>query len=306
MEASYVGLWERGELAARVEEAIRRLASCDLCPRRCNVDRLHDERGKCRTGRLAVVSSYGPHFGEEAPLVGRAGSGTIFFANCNLACIFCQNHDISHGGEGVAVEAEQLARIMVSLQNRGCHNVNLVSPTHVVAQILEAMLLAVGMGLRIPLVYNTGGYDSVETLRLLEGVVDIYMPDMKYSDDRVARTLSGIPRYVGVNRAAVKEMHRQVGDLVLDDRGIAVRGLLIRHLVLPEGLAGTEGVASFLGEEVSRDSYVNVMDQYRPCFQARSHPSLGRRISREEFRRAVESMKAAGITRLDDRRLWDI
>ncbi len=301
MVASYVGLWEIGELARRAEESVLRLASCELCARRCGADRLHGRQGKCRTGRAAGVSSYGAHFGEEAPLVGSRGSGTIFFACCNLACIYCQNHEISHLGEGMPANREALARTMVALQSRGCHNVNLVSPTHVVPQILEALVVAAGMGLRIPLVYNTGGYDTVETLRLLEGVVDIYMPDMKYSDDGVGLVLSGVAGYAEANRAAVKEMQRQVGDLVLDERGLAMRGLLVRHLVLPEGLAGTEGVAAFLAREVSRDCYVNVMDQYRPAFRAWDHPALSRRISRAEYRCAVDAARATGLTRLDQR-----
>lgn len=296
---SYVRLWETGELAERAAEAVQRLAHCELCPRRCGVDKLRDARGKCRTGRQAVVSSYGPHFGEEPPLVGRHGSGTLFFANCNMACIYCQNHEISHLGEGVSTGTEQLARIMVALQNRGCPNVNLVSPSHVVPQLLESLVMAAGMGLRVPLVYNTGGYDAVDTLRLLDGVVDIYMPDMKYSDERVARALSGVAGYVEANRAAVQEMHRQVGDLVMDEGGVARRGLLVRHLVLPDGLAGTEGVAAFLAQQLSLHTYVNVMDQYRPCFQAWNHPALRNRTSREEFRQALAIVRTQGLTRLD-------
>lgn len=299
MVASYVRLWKTGELAKRADEAVRRLSRCDLCPRRCRVDRLRGETGQCRTGRLAVVSSYGPHYGEESPLVGRYGSGTVFFANCNLSCIFCQNSEISHEGRGDPVTTEQLALAMVALQNRGCHNVNLVSPSHVVPQILEALVLAVERGLQVPLVYNTGGYDALETLHLLDGVIDIYMPDMKYADDRVAKTLSGVDGYVRVNRAAVKEMHRQVGDLEVDGRGIAVKGLLVRHLVLPGDLAGTEQTASFLAREISPSTYLNVMDQYRPCFRAFGHPQIGRRITREEYRQAVAAAKAVGLTRLD-------
>ena len=298
MVASYVELWKTGELARRAEDALDRLSHCELCPRRCGADRLAGKTGKCRTGRLAVMSSYGAHFGEEPPLVGRYGSGTIFFTNCNLECIYCQNHEISHGGQGDPVEAEQLALVMVALQRRGCHNVNLVSPSHVVPQILEALVLAAGMGLQVPLVYNSGGYDSLETLRLLEGVVDIYMPDMKYSDEETGRTLSGVANYPAVNREAVREMHRQVGDLLLDQRGIAERGLLVRHLVLPGGLAGTEAVVGFLAREVSPNSYLNVMAQYRPCFRAGSHPTLRRYPTRHEFDRAVAAAKAAGLSRL--------
>ncbi|MGI5836483.1 MAG: radical SAM protein, partial [Chloroflexota bacterium] len=241
---------------------------------------------------------------EESPLVGRYGSGTVFIANCNLSCIFCQNSEISHEGRGDLVNAEQLAIIMLALQNRGCHNVNLVSPTHVVPQILEALVLAVEKGLRVPLVYNSGGYDALETLQLLDGVVDIYMPDMKYSDDQIAKKLSGVSGYVPANRAAVKEMHRQVGDLEVDERGIAVRGLLVRHLVLPGDLAGTEQTASFLAQQISPNSYLNVMDQYRPCFRAFGHPQIGRRITRDEYQQAIAMAKAAGLTRLDSCRSY--
>jgi putative pyruvate formate lyase activating enzyme len=215
-----------------------------------------------------MVSSYGPHFGEEAPLVGRHGSGTIFFTYCNLHCAFCQNYTISQLGEGSPVSPEALAGMMLSLQVKGCHNINLVSPTHVVPYILEALALAAAKGLRLPLVYNTGGYDSLETLKLLDGVIDIYMPDMKYSDGQTAQELSDIRDYPEVNQAAVKEMHRQVGDLLTDESGVATRGLLVRHLVLPDGLAGTEGVVKFLAEEISPNTYLNVMAQYHPCYHA--------------------------------------
>jgi len=246
-----------------------------------------------------MVSSYGAHLGEEAPLVGTHGSGTIFFTNCNLKCVFCQNFTISQLGEGSTVTKEGLARIMLSLQQRGCHNINLVSPTHVVPQILEALEIAVSLGLRIPLVYNSGGYDSVETLKLLEGIVDIYMPDMKYSDDKTAQALSGISDYPSINRAAVKEMHRQVGDLQINEKGLAVRGLLIRHLVLPQGLAGTEDIVEFIAEELSLNSYVNIMSQYRPCYKAFEIPALSRRVSEEEYLQAIQQARQVGLHRLD-------
>jgi putative pyruvate formate lyase activating enzyme len=297
--ASYLKLWNDGTLAERAELAVARLASCDLCPRRCGADRLSGELGKCLTGRRAMVSSYAPHFGEERPLVGRHGSGTIFFTRCNLECLFCQNSEISHGGEGLKVTAEGLARMMLALQNRGCHNVNLVSPSHVVPQILEALVLAAEMGLQVPLVYNTGGYDSVDALRLLDGVIDIYMPDAKYADSDTGRRLSGVKGYAAVSRAALREMHRQVGDLRMDDRGIAVSGLLVRHLVLPEGLAGTEGVVKFLADEISVDTYLNVMQQYRPYFNAWGHPQLRRPVTKDEYSRAVAAARAAGLSRLD-------
>jgi putative pyruvate formate lyase activating enzyme len=288
-------------LERRVEAAYARLASCDLCPRRCGVDRLRGERGTCRTGAEAVVASAGPHFGEEAPLVGQSGSGTIFFAWCNLRCQYCQNHTISQGGEGQAVTPEALAEIMLALQSRGCHNINTVTPSHVVPQILAATHIAAQKGLRIPLVYNTGGYDSVETLALLDGVVDIYMPDCKYADAAVAKRYSQVDDYPAVNQAAVREMHRQVGDLRCDARGVAQRGLLVRHLVLPEGLAGTAQIVTYLAA-LSQDTYLNVMAQYRPCYRAYDLPPLDRPITRAEYAEAVRLALEAGLHRLDRRR----
>ena len=275
------------------------LAECCLCPRHCGVNRLIGESGKCRTTSQAMVSSYGPHFGEEAPLVGRHGSGTIFFTFCNLRCIFCQNYSISQLGEGSVVGSEELAKMMLSLQAKGCHNINLVSPTHVVPYILEALELATNDGLYLPLVYNTGGYDSVETLELLDGVVDIYMPDMKYSDEKTAEQLSGIKGYPQVNQAAVKEMHRQVGDLQLDESGVAQRGLLVRHLVLPNRLAGTGEVVRFLAQEVSTNTYLNIMAQYRPCYKAFDIPQLARPLNRQEFSEAIDLAHQHGLSRLD-------
>ncbi len=246
-----------------------------------------------------MVSSYGPHFGEEAPLVGRHGSGTIFFTYCNLQCAFCQNYTISQLGEGTKTDREELARIMLSLQAGGCHNINLVSPTHVVPHILDTLELAVSMGLHLPLVYNSGGYDSVETLKLLDGVIDIYMPDMKYSDEKTAEQLSGIKDYPKANRAAIKEMHRQVGDLQIDEQGIAQRGLLVRHLVLPNRLAGTEDIVRFLAQEVSTHTYLNVMAQYHPCYKAFDIPLLSRPVNRQEFYEAINLAHQQGLDRLD-------
>ena len=286
-----------------MEKARSMLKECHLCPRSCGVNRLAGESGKCRTTSQAVVSSYGPHFGEEAPLVGRHGSGTIFFAYCNLRCVFCQNYTISQLGEGSGVGGEELAKMMLSLQAKGCHNINLVSPTHVVTYILEALELAAGKGLQLPLVYNTGGYDSAETLELLDGVVDIYMPDMKYSDGRTAERLSGIKGYPQVNRAAVKEMHRQVGDLQLDELGVAQRGLLVRHLVLPNHLAGTEEVVRFLAQEVSTNTYLNIMAQYHPCYKAFDIPTLARPVNRREFSEAIDLAHQQGLHRLDKQKL---
>ena len=275
------------------------LEECRLCPRQCGVNRLAGDNGKCHITQQALVSSYGPHFGEEAPLVGRYGSGTIFFTYCNLGCAFCQNYTISQLGEGSPVDREALARMMLFLQARDCHNINLVSPTHVVPYILEALEVAVSMGLHLPLVYNTGGYDSVETLQLLDGIVDIYMPDMKYADEKVAEQLSGIKDYPALNKAAIKEMHRQVGDLNIDEQGVAQRGLLVRHLVLPNGLAGTEEVVRFLAREVSTDTYLNIMAQYHPCYKAADIPPLSRPLQRLEFNEAIDLAHRQGLYRLD-------
>lgn len=297
--AAYLGLYYRGKLKERIEAAKSLLQSCQVCPHHCGIDRLQDKVGKCRTPRQAMVSSYGPHFGEETPLVGKHGSGTIFFTNCNLGCLFCQNYSISQLGEGKMVTKEELAYMMLYLQDEGCHNINLVSPTHVVPQILEGLEIAVERGLGLPLVYNTGGYDSVETLRLLDGIVDIYMPDMKYSDENSAQELSGIKNYPQLNKAAVKEMYRQVGDLQRNEEGIAQRGLLVRHLVLPHGLAGTDKIVNFVSKEISPSTYINIMAQYRPCYKAHDIPSLARPISTAEFQEAVKLAHQAGLTRLD-------
>lgn len=301
-EPAYVALLRSGELKRRVAEAYERLRECDLCARECGVNRREGEVGVCRTGERAVVCSHHAHFGEEDPLVGTHGSGTIFFSHCNLNCQYCQNYDISQVGTGREVEPEALAAMMLQLQAGSCHNVNFVSPSHVVAQILAGVLIAAQAGLRLPLVYNTGGYDSMAALRLLDGVFDMYMPDMKYADEVVGRRYSKVKDYPTVNRAAVKEMHRQVGDLALDDRGVALRGLLVRHLVLPNGLAGTSEIARFLAEEVSRDTYINVMDQYRPCYRANEYPVLDRRITQAEYEEAVAAVRAVGLWRLDKRR----
>jgi putative pyruvate formate lyase activating enzyme len=297
---AYVELHRSGELAERARLALGRLASCDLCARYCRVDRLVSTKGAvCRTGRWARVASYGPHHGEERPISGWRGSGTIFFAWCSLRCVFCQNWEISQRGIGSEVDATDLAAMMLGLQDVGCHNVNLVTPSHVVAQILEALVIAAEHGLELPLVYNTGGYDSPEALALLDGVVDIYMPDMKYGDSSLARRYSHVREYVAANRGAVLEMHRQVGDLVLDEQGVATRGLLVRHLVLPGDVTGTEGVLEFIASEVSTDTYLNLMAQYRPCYRASEHPPLDRRPTEAEYRRAREAAERLGLRRLD-------
>ena len=298
-EPGYIRLHKSGELARRVEAAREILADCTLCPWHCHVNRLEGEKGVCRVGALPMVSSYGPHFGEERPLVGLHGSGTIFLSFCNLKCVFCQNYDISHLGEGREVEIGELGEMMLLLWRQGCHNINFVTPSHQAAQILAALPHAVERGLDVPLVYNCGGYEEAATLRLLDGIFDIYMPDFKYGDSATALRFSGSPRYVETAKEALKEMHRQVGDLVMDERGIALRGLLVRHLVLPAGLAGTGEVMDFIAREISPDTYVNIMDQYRPCYKAHEYPPLNRRITAAEFKEAVAIAREKGIHRLD-------
>ena len=299
---AYIETHNRGLLKEKIAQAYEILKACTLCPRGCGVDRLSGEEGFCQTGEDAIVSSYSPHFGEESPLVGSHGSGTIFFARCNLLCLFCQNYDISHEGEGVAFSSEELAKAMLFLQDRGCHNINFVTPSHVVPQILAGVDKAVELGLRVPLVYNSGGYDRAETLSILEGVFDIYMPDFKFWDPKVAEEFCEAPDYPEVARGALKEMHRQVGDLVIDGQGIAQKGLLIRHLVLPEGLAGTGQAMRFLAKEISPNSYVNIMTQYRPCGRASEVHALRRTITQEEYQEAIQAAHKEGITRLDERK----
>ncbi|MEE9566475.1 MAG: radical SAM protein [Desulfobacteria bacterium] len=301
-EPAYIETYKKGLLKEKIARAHEILEACVLCPRACGVDRLSGELGICQTGEHAIVSSYNPHFGEESPLVGNHGSGTIFFARCNLLCLFCQNYEISHGGEGVPFSSEELAKTMLLLQERGCHNINFVTPSHVVPQILAALDKAIALGLRVPLVYNTGGYDRPETLRILEGLFDIYMPDFKFWDSKVAEEFSDAPDYPEVAQEALKEMHRQVGDLVMNEQGIAQRGLLIRHLVLPQGLAGTREFMRFLAKEISPNSYVNIMAQYRPCGRASEVKALRRSITDEEYQEAIQVAHEEGITRLDERR----
>ena len=298
-QPGYINLYKTGKLLERVEKAQGLLKGCQICPRRCKVNRLENKMGMCKIGRLLKVSSYNPHFGEESPLVGMYGSGTIFITSCSLGCVFCQNYDISHLGEGYEVSLERFAQMMIELQSMGCHNINFVTPSHVVPQILEALPLAVRESLKIPLVYNTGGYDLVETLQLLEGVFDIYMPDFKFSDREVAARLCKARDYPQVAMEAIKEMHRQVGDLVVNDRGIAERGLIVRHLVMPNGLAGTRKVMQFLAREISTNTYVNIMDQYHPCGYAHTYSEINRRISHEEFENSLQIAREEGIHRLD-------
>jgi putative pyruvate formate lyase activating enzyme len=287
-----------GALSEKIREAEEILKDCTLCPRECRVDRTSVERGFCRTGDKPFISSWGPHFGEEKPLVGRYGSGTIFFGNCNLGCLYCQNYSISHLGEGVEMSFERLADIMLSLQQSGCHNVNFVTPTHQMPMILRSLQIASGKGLNIPIIYNCGGYESLHAIKLLEGIVDIYMPDFKYIDSEMAKKYSCAEDYPEAAKAAVQEMHRQVGDLIIE-KGVALRGLLVRHLVLPEGIAGTAGVVKFISEEISKDTYINIMDQYHPCYKAFDNPPLNRRITNKEYKEAVRLAQEAGLKRID-------
>ena len=283
------------EIKERAKRAAAMLERCTLCPRECDVNRLSGEKGFCRGGYLARVYSFAPHFGEEAPLVGTQGSGTIFFSGCNLGCVYCQNYEISQLDQGTEVSAQELAKIMLYLQRKGCHNINFVTPTHFVPQILESLAIAKEMGLNVPLVYNCGGYESVETLRLLEGIFDIYMPDIKYGSDQAGLKYSKAKDYFSRAKDAVREMHRQVGDLQIEN-GLAKRGLLVRHLVLPEGLAGTEEVVRFLSG-LSDKTYLNVTSQYHPAHRACDHHEISRRINSREYLGASNLAREAGLAR---------
>ena len=300
-QAAYLKLWRSGELSRRVELGLGRLADCTLCPRNCHVNRMDDKTKTCRTGRYAAVSSCFAHFGEEGCLRGTHGSGTIFFSWCNLRCVFCQNYEISWLGQGRIVGPQELAEMMLALQAQGCHNINLVTPEHVVPQILEALLLAVERGLRLPLVYNTSAYDSLDSLALMDGVVDIYMPDFKFWSPEKARLYAKAPDYPVAARRAIREMHRQVGPLVTDEQGVALRGVLLRHLVIPGGAAGTPEIMQWIAHELSPDTYVNLMAQYRPAghVTARQYPEINRCITAQEFRQARDAFRAAGLRRLD-------
>lgn len=297
MYPSYLNLSKK-ELDSRIEKFFEILENCEICPRKCHVNRLKDEKGFCKLAHEPVVSAHHPHFGEESVLVGQKGSGTIFFTSCNLACVYCQNYDISQLKIGKEISFEKLAEMMISLQNMGCHNINLVTPTPQVPQIIKALSIAIEKGLKIPLVYNTNAYDSVETLKSLDGIIDIYMPDAKYSDDKIALRYSNAENYFKIMKKAIKEMHKQVGDLVLNENEIAIRGLLIRHLVLPNNLAGSEKIFKFLAREISPNTFLNIMNQYWPHWKAFKYTKLSRRITIEEYRKAIELAKKAGLKRL--------
>lgn len=293
---------ENREFKSRVFRAYEHLEACDLCAWNCGVNRRAGKLGVCQTGEHAKISSYNPHLGEEDPLSGWRGSGTIFFTRCNLHCQYCQNYDISQTDNGQEIEPEKLAVIFLELQAYGCHNIHFVSPTYDIPEILNAVYIAARAGLKIPLVYNTGGYDSLTGLQLLDGIIDIYMPDMKYANAQIGWHYSKIRNYPVRNQVAVREMYRQVGDLQIDERGIATRGLLVRHLVLPNQLAGTQSVVNFLAKEISTNTYLNLMDQYRPTYKASQYPRLNRQITRQEFQQALELTRESGLHRLDRRK----
>lgn len=299
-EPAYLRLERSGELAARAQTLWHLYRSCRLCPRQCGVNRTRGERGVCSSTDRAKVYSFHPHFGEERPLVGSRGSGAIFFSNCNLLCVFCQNWQINHRGDGSFASHDNLARYMIELQQRGCHNINLVTPTHVLPNIVAALRIAIRRGLRLPLVYNCGGYEPVEVIRLLDGIIDIYLPDFKYTDPAMAAKYShGASDYPQRAAEAILEMHRQVGDLILNPDGVALRGLIIRHLVLPNNIAGTDRFVHFVASRLSPATYVNIMAQYRPEYQARTIPELARRLTAAEYRQALAWAQQAGLTRLD-------
>jgi len=292
----YIEVYEKGELEKRVKKAKQFMKKCFLCPLACGANREEGEKGNCGVGKYAILSSFGPHFGEEPPLVGSRGSGTVFFSGCSLRCIFCQNYEISQLRRGEEVSPNELADIFLAIQRMGCHNLNLVTPSHVIPQWLEALLLAVEKGFSLPIVYNSSGYDSIIALKILDGVVDIYMPDFKYGDSENALRYSNAKGYFEVAKKSIKEMHRQVGDLQIEN-GIARRGLLIRHLILPNGLAGSKKVLDFIRNSISQRSYVNLMEQYYPTYNAFQVEELSRRITKEEYWDVVRYAMKIGINR---------
>jgi putative pyruvate formate lyase activating enzyme len=293
----YITLHEKKELQRRIEILEDILKECRLCPRTCEVNRIKGEQGYCRAGMETMISSAFPHFGEEPPLVGTRGSGTIFLTHCNLRCVFCQNYDISHLGSGKRLSTSELAQHMIGFQREGCHNINFVTPTHYVPQILAALAEAIELGLTIPLVYNCGGYESLEVIKLLAGIIDIYMPDAKFAREEDAARYCNAPDYPHVLQEVLLEMHRQVGDLMLDESGIAYRGLLVRHLVMPHGVTGTDEIMPFIAQKMSVHSYVNIMDQYRPLYRAGEYPEIDRPVSAREYREAIKIAETAGLHR---------
>lgn len=295
MYPAYLESYANGKLNRVMEATLGMLGSCCICPRKCKIDRLNNRKGFCRTGLKAKVCSFMPHHGEEPAISGKRGSGTIFFSGCNMACVYCQNYEFSQLDEGKEAEDEELADFMLQLQELGCHNINLVTPTHVLPQILKALSLAIPKGLKIPLVYNTGGYECLKIIKLLEGIVDIYLPDMRYADKDMAMKYSAAADYPEFNQEALKEMHRQVGVAQLDNEGIIKRGVIIRHLVLPHNIAGTERIMQFIAQELSKDTYISLMSQYFPYYKTNQFPELTQRITHKEYAEAKAAMEKYGL-----------
>lgn len=295
MIPSYIKTYNSGRLKEIADQAMNLLASCVICPRKCKVNRLKDEKGFCKTGALPIVFSHMAHHGEEPPISGSRGSGTIFFSHCNMACLYCQNYEFSQKGGGKESTPEELAAIMIELQDSGCHNINFVTPTHVMPQILKALLIAIPKGLHIPLVYNTSGYELPEMIKMLEGIFDIYLPDLRYADEKYALQYSAAPDYPACSQNSVKEMHRQAGVAQFDKYGIIEKGVIIRRLVLPDNIAGTEKIMKFIAEELSKDTYISLMSQYTPYYKAKDDAKLSRRLSFEEYEKAQQSMQSYGL-----------
>lgn len=297
MKPSYLRSKSTGNLKAIKNKLLLKLKNCKICPRSCSINRIKGEKGFCNTGRYAHVASKQLHFGEEPPLVGRKGSGTIFFSYCNLGCLYCQNYTISHYGQGNKASPKKLAKKMINLQNKGAHNINFVTPTHIIPQIIEALDIAVDMGLNIPLVYNSGGYDKKETLQLLNGIFDIYMPDIKYSNSPISNKYSKAKDYWSICKEALKEMQKQVGELKVDSDGIAKKGVIVRHLILPNNISGSKKIIDFILNNISKNTYVNIMDQYYPCFKSSGYKELSRRITPSEYKNITEYAKKRGLNR---------
>ena len=295
MYPSYLDSYNNGKLNSLIEDTSMMLESCCICPRRCKVNRLKEEKGFCKTGLKAKVCSYMPHHGEEPPISGTHGSGTIFFSRCNMSCVYCQNHEFSQSGEGREVGPEELAAFMLELQELGCHNINLVTPTHVLPQILKALNTAIAKGLNIPIVYNTGGYELTKIIKFLDGIIDVYLPDMRYADSAKSLKYSCAPDYPAYNQEAVKEMHRQVDIAKTDNSGIIKTGVIIRHLVLPHGISGTDKIAKFIATELSKDTYISLMSQYHPYYEAYQFKEIFRRITYQEYKDAQDEMHKYGL-----------
>jgi len=292
----YLESYQKGKLGKIIEKTFKLLESCCICPRSCKVNRLKNDRGFCKTGLRPRVCSFMPHHGEEPPISGSQGSGTIFFSHCNMACIYCQNYEFSQLGEGREVGFEELAEFMLQLQNMDCHNINLVTPTHIMPQILKALSIAIPKGLKLPIVYNTGGYELPEMIKILDGIVDIYLPDMRYADNNMAIKYSAAPDYPKYNQETLREMHRQVGIAKMNNEGIIKRGVIIRHLVLPNNISGTDKLMEFIARELSKDTYISLMSQYFPCYRATQFKEISRRISYQEYQDAKMSMQRYGLS----------